>query len=375
MHAITRLTLENFRNYAALELVVSPRPVIITGPNGAGKTNILEAVSLLAPGRGFRGAQLRQMDALSGGGKPWVVGAQIDSHGEEIWVGTGRDAEAAMDKRIVKINGVKQAQQSALSEVLGLQWLTPQMDSVFLEGNSARRKLLDRLVSLFDGSHPARITHYERAVRERMALLTGYSTPDTAWLNILEQEMAGLSVAISLARQEAMGHISQAMHAMPSDFPHAYWSLSGQVEEALAKTSHALDAEAQLAGALCAARALDKAAGRSSVGAHKSTLSVVHAGKGMPAETCSTGEQKACLLSIVIAAGLARNAFKGSPPVLLLDEVIAHLDVDKRKSLFELLLGAGIQAWLTGTDASDFSGFTAHVTHLQLAAGTLVVQG
>lgn len=370
-HAVTRLTLENFRNYAALSLALPPRPVVLTGHNGAGKTNILEAISLLAPGRGLRGAKLRGIDRE---GAPWVVAAEITSRGETCFVGTGRDPESAMEKRILKINGQRERKQAVLTQFVSVQWLTPSLDQVFVEGSGARRKLLDRLTYGFDPEHAARVTAYEAAMRERNRLLAQGRGADTYWLSVLEQQMAEHAIAITLARLEALERIRAAFPSVPEIFTRAHIRLQGALETWLAQGMNALEAETKFAERLMELRGVDALSSRCSEGPHRSFLEVIHLGKSRPAEDCSTGEQKAILLALVIAACLARAQWCGLPPVLLLDEVVAHLDVDKRGALFDLIATAGIQTWMTGTDAADFKGLEGFATHLEIAGGRVVGQ-
>lgn len=367
-HAITRLNLENFRNYSSLGVSVSPHPVVLIGHNGAGKTNILEAISLFAPGRGMRGAKLKTMDALEGHGA-WVVSASVLSHGEEVPIGTGRDPQSAMEKRIIKINGEKIRTQAALAKSICVQWLTPSMDQVFIEGGSARRDLLDRIAYGFDPEHAARVAAYGKAMRERNRLLSERGNyADPAWLTVLERQMAEHAVAMTFARLDAIARITGAMEEDIAGFPTAQLSLEGRVET-LTHSLSALDAESQLAEDLATVRQEDARSGRSSLGAHRSHLTVIHRVKGREAGLCSTGEQKAMLLALTLAAARARAAWCGMPPILLLDEVIAHLDVDKRARLFDLIRSSGIQAWMTGTDAADFQGLEGFATTLKISGG------
>ena len=370
-HAITSLTLENFRNYRALNLQLPPRPVVMMGMNGAGKTNILEALSLLAPGRGLRSAKLREMDALAAGGAPWVVAAEVLARGETSWIGTGRDGESAHEKRIIKINGEKVRGHAALAAHVCVQWLTPAMDQVFVEGGTARRKMLDRLVYGFEPEHASRVTAYELSMRERNRLLSDRGAADPYWLSVLEQQMAEAAVSITLARQQMMVRLQESLAEEISHFPRALVSLQGVLESWLEEGISALEVETKFAERLMGLRGVDAARGRASEGPQRSEMVVIHRHKNMPAESCSTGEQKALLLSIMLAAARARAEWCGLAPILLLDEVIAHLDVDKRASLFDLIRHSGIQAWMTGTDAADFKGIEGFSTTLEIDGGTV----
>lgn len=367
-HAITRLTLENFRNYAHLSLEIPAHPVVLTGHNGAGKTNILEAISLLSPGRGLRNATLRGIDRE---GAPWVVAAEVTARDQTHFIGTGRDAESSMEKRILKINGQRERKHSVLTQFVAIQWLTPSLDQVFIEGGTARRKLLDRLTYGFDAEHAARVSAYESSMRERNRLLAQGRDADTYWLSVLEQQMAEHAIAMTLARLDALQRIREAFAHVPETFTRASFSLQGAIESWLGEGMSALDTETKFAGRLMDLRGVDALSGRCSEGPHRSQLEVIHMGKLRKAEDCSTGEQKAILLAMVIAGALARASWCGLPPVLLLDEVVAHLDVDKRGALFDLLRAARIQAWMTGTDAADFQGLEGFATHLEIASGTV----
>ncbi len=376
-HAITSLTLENFRNYRTLSLALPPRPVVLRGVNGAGKTNILEAISLLSPGRGLRGAKLRDMDRAAPGGKNqsthWVVAAEVQSRGERLRIGTGRDPDANIEKRITKIDGEKVRGAAALAEHVSVQWLTPAMDQVFVEGGTARRKLLDRIVYSFMPEHATRVAAYEQAMRERTRLLTDRQMSDPYWLSVLEQQMAEHAVAVTLARLEVLARLQQSLAEELTHFPRALIGLEGALESWLAEGLSALDVESKFAERLMSLRGVDAARGRASEGPHRSHLNVIHREKEAPAERCSTGEQKALLLSIVLNAAKARATWCGMAPILLLDEVIAHLDVDKRASLFDLIRTLQVQAWMTGTDAADFQGLDGFSTVLEIDGGTVKI--
>lgn len=382
MHAITALTLENFRNYRTLHLQLPPQPVVLTGHNGAGKTNVLEAISLLSPGRGMRGAKLREMDYIvargpssvagsdgMGATSPWVVAATVQAQGRTTQIGTGRDGEASMEKRLLKIEGEPVRKQAELTHHACIQWLTPAMDQVFMEGGSARRKLLDRMVYGFTPEHAARVSAYEAAMRERNKLLQDYRRADPYWLSVLEQQMAEHAVAITLARQDSIERIARQMEVAQAIFPQAHIALQGSLESWLEEGLSALEAEAKLAGRLRDLRTIDGGAGRATEGAHRSHFHVIHADKNMAAERCSTGEQKAILLALMLASARARADWCGTGPILLLDEVVAHLDETKRRALFQLIQESRIQAWMTGTDAAAFAGLHDAASFLTIEAG------
>ena len=360
------LRLSDFRCYVRAELDLAPRPVVLTGPNGAGKTNLLEAISLLAPGRGLRRALIGALDrrprpeAPAAPG-PWAVAARISRPDGEVEIGTGRDPAAPPDaprpRRLVKIDGGLVRGQAALAAQLTLSWLTPQMDRLFLDGAAERRRFLDRLVYGFDPEHAARLAAYEHALRERARLLRGEgpTRPDPAWLDALEEQMATRGIAIAAARLALVERLAEAAAATVGPFPTPALALAGTVEDWLT-SGPALAAEDRLRAALAAARRADGDSGTTAVGPHRSDLKVADRRSGMPAAECSTGEQKALLIALVLAHARLQAAERGAPPVLLLDEVAAHLDSARRAALFAELLALGGQSWLTGTDEGLFAG-------------------
>ncbi|HEU5046923.1 MAG TPA: DNA replication/repair protein RecF [Rickettsiales bacterium] len=348
------LALSNFRNYAYARLEVSPAPIVLLGANGAGKTNILEAISLLTPGRGIRRAKITDMDK-AGSPAPWAIAAELTGEQGEVSVGTGREADT--DKRIVKIDGKMARAQTDLGQILAVLWLTPQMDNLFIEGNSERRRFIDRLVFSFDSEHAARVNAYEQVMRERNRLLQNGNS-DGYWFAALEQKMAENAVAIAVARSHTIDHLNNAMQLSTSPFPKAHIALSGETETLLAQ-GPALAAEEQLKELLRMNRAQDAGAGRCLIGIHRTQVDVLHMGKQMAAELCSTGEQKAVLISIILAQARAGALWHGHVPVLLLDEVATHLDISRREALFAELTAIGAQSWLTGTDRNVFDGLEA----------------
>lgn len=359
--SLSRLTLTNFRNYAHLTLELDSTPVVLTGANGAGKTNLLEAVSLLTPGRGMRRAKVTDIDrAVSDSSNPiplsWAVSATLQQpDGEEVQVGTGRDADAALtgtDRRLVRIDGTT-SPQNALADVLGVVWLTPQLDQLFQEGQSARRKFFDRLVYSFESDHASHVNAYELAMRERNQLLQDRRN-DAAWFAALEQKMAEHAVVVAAYRLQMAERLNAVIAESPRAFPKATLEISGAVENMLLAGMTAVEAEGRFRDVLAASRIEDGYAGRTGQGVHRSEWLVFHQLKGMEAAQCSTGEQKAVMLSIVLAQARARAMWGQSAPILLLDEVVAHLDLKRRAELADELLDIGVQAWLTGTDAETF---------------------
>lgn len=356
---LARLTLSDFRCYAQVSLEAEPWPLVLTGPNGAGKTNLLEAVSFLSPGRGLRRARLGEIDRLAPGetaaGRVWAVSARVMGPQGPCDLGTGRDPAretAGRDRRLVKVDGSFVRGQQALGEVFNVVWLTPQMDGLFRDAASGRRRFLDRLVYGFDPAHAGRVAAYEQVLRERARLLrTGRG--DAAWLISLEESVARYGVAVAAARRDLMARLAGACAAGVGPFPRAELGLVGEVESWLGELS-ALESEDRLRERLEVGRAQDAENGGATSGPHRSDLAVRHLETGLAAGLCSTGEQKALLISIVLAHARLLTLDRGAAPVLLLDEVVAHLDEQRRAALFEELLALGAQAWMTGTDAALF---------------------
>ncbi|KTF68040.1 DNA replication/repair protein RecF [Sphingomonas sp. HT-1] len=351
--AVKRLLLTDFRNHADALLAPGAAFVVLSGENGAGKTNILEAVSLLAPGRGLRGAPLGEM-ARQGGPGGFGVAATLDD--AEIGTGTRPDAP---ERRIVRINGATAAATS-LAQWLVVLWLTPAMDRLFLEAPGDRRRFLDRLTLALNPRHAHEATRYEAAMRERNRLLADELPPDPAWLDALEARMAEHGAAIDTARREAVAALGARLADQPpGPFARAGLALEGWQGDAPA-----------LAAALRESRRRDAAAGRTLVGPHRADLQVKHLDKAQPAHLCSTGEQKALLLGIVLAhAELVADRASRSP-ILLLDEVAAHLDPGRRAALFDRLAGRG-QVWMTGTEPSLFEAVPATAARYRVADGRI----
>ena len=367
---LTSLALHAFRNYQAMRIEVSSAPVVLAGHNGAGKTNILEAISLLTPGRGLRRAKLAELDCRSNGA--WAVAAQVFGMQGEVRIGTGRDAESeeGNDKRIIKIDGKVTRGQAELARHVSMIWLTPQMEQLFQEGASAGRKFLDRLVYSFDAEQAARINEYEYAMRERNKLLQNYRA-DGHWLDALEQTMAETGAAIAQARLSTVEHINISIQRSTLSFPKAGLSISGLVENLLLTGMPAVQAEDAFKAALKQARREDAAAGRALAGIHRSELQVIHVLKQMPAQQCSTGEQKALLLCVVLAQARSCAHWRRQVPVILLDEVVAHLDGTRRLELFEEICQIGAQSWMTGTDTALFAGLEGRAQYYQVENGMI----
>lgn len=357
---VERLTLTNFRNFAHLDLSVGEAPVVLVGPNGAGKTNLMEAVSLLAAGQGLRRAAYPEM-ARNGEAGDWAVAADIHTHAGAFSIGTGLPAGTAHGPRtgrLVRLNGEPQSGSGILADLVEMVWLTPAMDGLFTGPGSDRRRFLDRLILCFDPSYRTRVGHFERAMASRNRLLAD-GVREASRLEAFERIMAETGVAMAAARSEAVAQLAAVIaartaRAPSSPFPWATLALDGSLEAELA-TRPAIDVEVGYAAVLARARERDRAAGRTLDGPHRSDLVVEHGPKSMPARLCSTGEQKALLIGLVLAhAELVKQRRDGAAPILLLDEIAAHLDPLRRAALYEEIIALGTQAWMTGTDAEAF---------------------
>ncbi|MCZ6847828.1 MAG: DNA replication/repair protein RecF [Alphaproteobacteria bacterium] len=366
--AVVTLTLTAFRNYARLRLVLDGRPVVLAGPNGAGKTNILEAISYLGAGRGLRGARLGDVDQRrEGATRPWAVAAVLDGPHGRFEVGTGRDGAAAVHRRLVRIDGKPRSGPAALADRVPVLWLTPDQDRLFLDQPAARRRFLDKLVAVLDPAHSTRINEYERALRERARLLKEPGA-DPDWLSALERTMAETGIAIAAARLLAVADLTRTAARGIGPFPAAVVAAVGKAEDWLARCP-ALEAEDRLAGALAGSRAQDAEAGGAAHGPHRTDMAVSHGESGLAAAALSTGEQKCLLLSIVLGAARIQAEKRGFAPLLLLDEVSAHLDEDHRRALYREVAALGAQAWMTGTDATLFSVLGEGARFLRIADG------
>lgn len=368
--SLRRLTLTDFRNYAQARLALDGRHVVFAGDNGAGKTNLLEAVSFLSPGRGLRRAPYADVARVSGSGG-FSIFSVVDGMEGEVEIGTGVESTDEAAARKLRINGTAAKSADELTDHLRILWLTPAMDGLFTGGSSDRRRFLDRLVLTLDPAHGRRASDFERAMRSRNRLLSE-GRFDPAWLSGLEAQMASLGIAMASARQEMLGLlmtlIEQDQEATP--FPSATMTLSGFFDGEFDRP--AVDLEDQYAGMLAAGRHRDAAAGRTLEGPHRADLLVRHRIKDMEAERCSTGEQKALLVGLVLAHARLTANMTGYAPVLLLDEIAAHLDEGRRAALFDLIDRLGGQAFMTGTDRGMFSALAERAQFFSVADGIIV---
>jgi DNA replication and repair protein RecF len=369
--AIRRLQLHDFRSYARLDLAVEGSLVALTGENGAGKTNILEAISLFAQGRGLRRAEFADM-ARTGGSGVFAVSALVETaDGAEVRLGTGteREPDGPVQRRC-RIDRANVSSAAAFAEHVRVVWLTPALDGIFTGAAGDRRRFLDRLVLAVDAGHASRVSALERALRSRNRLLEDHSA-DPAWLDAVEREVAEIGTAVAAARQETVVRLAALITGERDDaspFPWADLSLAGTLDEDLA-TRPAVDVEDLFRRRLHEGRSRDRAAGRTLVGPQTSDLAVRHGPKGIPAAQASTGEQKALLVGLVLAHARLVAAMTGIVPLVLLDEVAAHLDPRRRAALFSIVEAIGAQVWMTGADPAAFADLPAQASLFEVTPG------
>lgn len=382
---VIRLTLTDFRNYPFLRIEAPLKPVIVTGENGAGKTNILEAISFLTPGRGLRGARLADIKRITPAlvtseyqpteiaNTSWAVSATVQQGEDEIDIGTAAEKSVretsdddvkSFERRIVKINNQKVSSQAELGAYFSAVWLTPQMDRLFRGGSQPRRSFLDRLVYAFDLEHAKRTASFEHLYREWYQLLKS-GRHDNTWLSSLEEQMAGLGVAIAAARREQIAKLNSFIEHEPDDiFPNVSMELDGKIEKLLDKMP-AVEVEDAYMQMLKSQRK-NVLYNDTVDGINRTDFKVYYKKKRMPAELCSTGEQKSLLISIILAQSKCQTLHQGFAPVLLLDEVAAHLDDVKREALLEKLRELQVQAWITSTDPELFSSLNGEALFLNV---------
>lgn len=351
--SISRLKLTDFRNYAAASLVLDSRHVVLTGENGAGKTNLMEAISFLSPGRGFRRAVLTDVTRVGAEGG-FTIFADLDGMEGEVAIGTGIEVgDGESVSRKVRLNGTPAKSTEELSDHLSVLWLTPSMDGLFTGSSSDRRRFLDRLVLSLDPTHGRRASDFERAMRSRNRLLSE-GRFDPAWLTAIETQMAELGIAMAAARHEMLGLLqSLSVNSAETPFPTPALVLEGFMDGGMDRP--AADLEEDYLETLRNGRGRDAAAGRTLEGPHRVDLLVRHQEKDIEASRCSTGEQKALLIGLILAHARLTADMTGFAPILLLDEIAAHLDEGRRATLFDLVDGLGGQAFMTGTDQSMFA--------------------
>ena len=364
---INKLKLNNFRNHTQFSIDVD-RPVIaITGNNGAGKTNILESISLLVPGRGFRKSRISELQKQNND-TPWSIYSEVHENGDITQIGTGFDpqkfAETGKEKRIIRINGETQRGQNSLNEYVSMIWLTPSDDQTFNSGTSAR-DFLDRICELFYPDYSSQIAVYNNAKYQRRKLLAQRRMDDN-WLSALELQMVQKATSITHSRFEVLERINKSMELTKnSTFPAALVEIEGEIED-LIRTKKSVEAEKEYLNILKECRQQDAYTGKTAHGIHRTKLKVTHLAKHQVAELCSTGEQKAMLLSITLAAVVAKSNFSGVTPIVLLDEIIAHLDSEKRRKLVQFLLDIDAQIWASAVDFNDFEDLKKQVQNIAL---------
>lgn len=349
---VVSLKLRAFRSYQHYSLEVEPTSVILIGSNGIGKTSLLEAISFLTPGRGLRRARLSEIQCDEYPQEPWAVAASLETPDGVLNVGTGRESVDS-ERRIVQVNGVRLKTQTALSHYLHVTWLTPQMDRLFVEGAKERRRFLDRLVFGFDSLHAQRVLRYEQALRERHRLFD-LLDPDPLWFQAIENILSSEGVAITVARRHVIQRLNQVFEKRVTAFPQGRLVLEGTLETQLDQDKTALQVQEEFSAFLREHRLKHKVSGTTPQGCHRSDLKVFHH-NGREAAFCSTGEQKALLISLILAAGYLQMQHRETLPLLLLDEIAAHLDHQRRCALFEELLSLRMQIWMAGTEAHLFS--------------------
>lgn len=387
---VTRLTLTDFRNYAFLRINPNLRPIIITGENGSGKTNILEAVSFLTPGRGLRSARLADIRRFTPAvidndyipsNSSWAVSAVVCKNGDDYELGTAveniiredDDETGVYNKRIVKIDGIKGTSQAELGRYLSAIWLTPQMDRLFRGGSQPRRSFLDRLVYAFDNEHAKRTATFEHLYKQWYQLIkSSNGHADSAWLKSIEEDMATTGVAIAAARREQIARLNRFIETEPDDiFPNVMLELDGTIEKML-DTMPAVDVEDFYMNKLATSR--QKILYNENVdGVNRTDFKVFYKKKRMPAELCSTGEQKSLLVSIILAQTKCQILYQGFAPVLLLDEVAAHLDDRRREALLCKIRDLGLQAWITATNPELFSSLSGQADFFEIK-NNMVIQ-
>jgi DNA replication and repair protein RecF len=367
---LLRLVLTDFRNYQRLTWRPASRLAVITGPNGSGKTNLLEALSMLAPGRGLRGARLADL-ARQGASGHWAVAGRFGGPDGAADIGTGTPPDGPLDRRVFRLDGQPPRSQAAVAALFATVWLTPQMDRLFQDGASGRRRFLDRLVYALEPGHAREIAAHDTAMAQRNRLLA-QGGADPAWLAGLEDSMVRHAVAAAAARRGLVARLNAALaKGAAGAFPVARLTLLDAVADRL-DSEPALATEDWLRAALIQARARDAAAGSASLGAHRADLAFSDAATGLSASLASTGQQKALLVGTVLGHAALIGEARGTPPLLLLDEPMVHLDGARRESLLQALAESPAQVLLTGTDGDVFAPLRGVAEGLQTGNDTLL---
>ena len=361
---LASLTIQDFRNYDGCRLEIDAPKVLLLGENGSGKTNLMEAVSLLAPGRGLRRAKAEYLPRQTTGRADWAVSARVTSGGEMVTLGTGVRACSDGPRRVMRRDG-ETVSQAEVGRLFSVSWLTPRMDGIFIDGPGARRRFLDRLVTAFDPAHIGRTSRYEKMLRERTALLSE-GRGDEAWLSAIEARLAESAVAVTAARRSLISDLNAESAEGWFGFPGVALQLDGTLESWLEEGS-ALAAEDRF---IADARARRAAGDPGLAGPHASDMSACNSQSGLSASLASTGQQKALLIAVVLAHARLQARRLRRPPVLLLDDVVAHLDMARRGALFDAVDAVGGQTWFSGTDEDDFTGLEAQPVRIEAPDGT-----
>ena len=361
---LASLTIQDFRNYDGCRLEIDAPKVLLLGENGSGKTNLMEAVSLLAPGRGLRRAKTEHLPRQTTGRADWAVSARVTSGGETVTLGTGVRADSDGPRRVMRRDG-ETVSQAEVGRLFSVSWLTPRMDGIFIDSPGARRRFLDRLVIAFDPAHIGRTSRYEKMLRERTTLLSE-GRGDEAWLSAIEASLAESAVAVTAARQSLISDLNAEAAEGWFGFPGVALRLDGTLESWLEEGS-ALAAEDRF---IADARARRAAGDPGLAGPHASDMSACNSQSGLSASLASTGQQKALLIAVVLAHARLQARRLRRPPVLLLDDVVAHLDMARRGALFDAVDAVGGQTWFSGTDEDDFTGLEAQPVRIEAPNGT-----
>ena len=361
---LASLTIQDFRNYDGCRLEIDAPKVLLLGENGSGKTNLMEAVSLLAPGRGLRRAKAEHLPRQTTGRVDWAVSARVTSGGETVTLGTGVRADSDGPRRVMRRDG-ETVSQAEVGRLFSVSWLTPRMDGIFIDSPGARRRFLDRLLIAFDPAHIGRTSRYEKMLRERTTLLSE-GRGDEAWLSAIEASLAESAVAVTAARQSLISDLNAEAAEGWFGFPGVALRLDGTLESWLEEGS-ALAAEDRF---IADARARRAAGDPGLAGPHASDMSACNSQSGLSASLASTGQQKALLIAVVLAHARLQARRLRRPPVLLLDDVVAHLDMARRGALFDAVDAVGGQTWFSGTDEDDFTGLEAQPVRIEAPDGT-----
>ena len=361
---LASLTIQDFRNYDGCRLEIDAPKVLLLGENGSGKTNLMEAVSLLAPGRGLRRAKAEHLPRQTTGRSDWAVSARLTSGGETVTLGTGVRAGSDGPRRVMRRDS-ETVSQAEVGRLFSVSWLTPRMDGIFIDSPGARRRFLDRLVIAFDPAHIGRTSRYEKMLRERTTLLSE-GRGDEAWLSAIEASLAESAVAVTAARQSLISDLNAEAAEGWFGFPGVALRLDGTLESWLEEGS-ALAAEDRF---IADARARRAAGDPGLAGPHASDMSACNSQSGLSASLASTGQQKALLIAVVLAHARLQARRLRRPPVLLLDDVVAHLDMARRGALFDAVDAVGGQTWFSGTDEDDFTGLEAQPVRIEAPDGT-----